>query len=133
MATIFVAASKGLQTWAGDVGLGKNVYKVGVIEDGTPEEALAGFAGHDDWKVLKAEPVDVGEDAAFERLERKEKMADPNYYPRLKGARGIFKVNLVAVENAMLVAIAMEHRDPPKNFKVKPADIAAYLIRNAVG
>jgi hypothetical protein len=132
MATIFVATSKGLQDWAGDVGLGKSIYKLGVIEDGTPEEALAGFAGHSDWKVLKTEPTEVAEEAAFERLGRKEKMADPAYYPRLRGARGIFKVSLVAVENAMLVAIALDNREPPKNFKVKPVDVAAHMIRNAV-
>jgi hypothetical protein len=133
MATIFVAVSKGLQDWAGDVGLGKVVYKLGVVEDGTPEEALAGFAGHNDWKVLKAEPTEVAEEAAIERLCRKEKMADPTYYPRLRGARGIFKINLVGVENSMLVAIALDNREPPKNFKVKPVDIATHMIRNAVG
>ncbi|MGE5505309.1 MAG: hypothetical protein ACM31L_12865 [Actinomycetota bacterium] len=131
MGTLYVATSKALSEWAADVGLGKNVYKVGYVEDGTPEDHLAGNAGQTDWKVIKAEEVDgLDEAAMLEKLARKEKLADPNYYPRLKGATGIVRANIVAIENAMLVAIALENRDPPKNFKVKPADVAAYFIKN---
>lgn len=39
------------------------------------------------------------------------------------------KVNLVAVENSRLAALALEGKVPPK---AKPADIAAYLINNTV-
>lgn len=133
MAVVYVAASKSLQAWAADVGLGKNVYKVGVAEDGTPEDALAGFAGQDDWKVIKAEEAgDVTEAAAFAKLGRKEKAVDPAYYPKLRGATGLFKVNPASVENSVLVAIALDNREPPKNFRIKPADIAQYLINNAL-
>jgi hypothetical protein len=131
MGTLFVATSKALQDWASDVGLGKNVFKVGWTEDGTAEEAVAGFAGQSDWKVLAAAEAEGPEAALLERLARKEKLVDPTYYPRLRGAAGIVKANLVAVENSMLVAIALENRDPPKNFKVKPVDIAQHLINNA--
>ncbi|CAA7623606.1 hypothetical protein [Magnetospirillum sp. UT-4] len=132
MPTIYVATSKANQDWASDVGLGKNVYKVGIVEDGTPEDVLEGFAGQGDWKVLATEPTDLAEDDALARLARKEKAVDPTYYPKLRGATGLFKVNLTVVENSLLVALALEGRDPPKNFKLKPKDVAAYLINNAV-
>jgi hypothetical protein len=132
MATIYVAASKANQEWASDVGLGKNVFKLGVVEDGPPEEALAGFAGQDDWKVLAAEDAgELTEAEALDKLGRKHKPVDPTYYPKLRGATGLFRINVAAVENAMLVAIALENREPPKNFKVKPADIAKNMITNA--
>jgi len=133
MGTIYVATSKALQKWGSDVGLGKNLYKVGWIAEGTPEQALAaGLAGETDWTVLKAAEANGPEQAVLDGLARKEKLVDPNYYPRLKGALGMVKVNMIAVENAMLVAIALENREPPKNFKVKPADVAQHLINNAV-
>lgn len=131
MGTIYVASSKGVQEWAADVGLGKNVYKVGWTDDAAPADAVAGCLGHSDWKVLASTEAEGPEEAVLERLGRKEKLVDPNYYPRLRGERGLVKVNLVAVENAMLVAIALENREPPKGFKVKPADIARHLINNA--
>ena len=130
MATLYVAVSKSLQEWAADVGLGKHVYKVGYVADGSPADALIGMAGADDWKVLLANETDKDEQALLERLAAKEKLVDPNYYPRLKGSTGIVKLTLAAVENSMLIAIALENREPPKGFKVKPVDIAQYLIRN---
>ncbi len=132
MTTIFVATSKANQEWGADVGLGKNLYKVGVIADGTPEQALEGFAGQSDWKVLLAQPCELEEDDALARLARKEKQVDPAYYPKLRGANGLFKVTIASVENSVLVALALDGREPPKNFKIKPADIAKYLIANAV-
>ena len=53
MGTVYVASSKALQGWAADVGLGKNVYKVGWTDDLPPEQAVAGCAGQTDWKILK--------------------------------------------------------------------------------
>jgi len=132
MPILYVATSKSLQEWGADVGLGKNLYKVGIADGNTPDEAVAGLAGQTDWKVLKTAEVEFTEDDLMTRLARKEKLVDPNYYPRLRGATGIVKVNLAAVENSMLVALALDGREPPKSFKAKPADIAAYLINNAV-
>ena len=34
---------------------------------------------------------------------RKERMVDPAYYPRLKGAEGIFRVSLPNVQNSLLI------------------------------
>jgi hypothetical protein len=132
MGTIYVATSKANQEWGADVGLGKNLFKVGLIAEGGPDEALAGFAGQSDWKVLKAAPCDLSEEDALARLARKEKAVDPTYYPKLRGAGGLFKVTIANVENSILVALALDGREPPKNFKVKPVDIAGYLIANAV-
>lgn len=132
MGTVYVATSKALQEWGADVGLGKNLYKLGYVEDGTPAEALDGFAGQTDWKVLKADTLDgTDEETLLAKLGRKEKAVDPTYYPKLRGAQGIFKVNPTAVENSKLVALALEGKET-KAFKLKPADIADYLVRNAV-
>lgn len=130
MPFIYVAASKANQEWGADVGLGKNLFKVGIAPE--PETALAGFAGQADWKVLKTEETDLSEDEVLASLGRKEKAVDPNYYPKLRGAQGLFKVTIANVENSMLVALALDGKEPPKGFKVKPVDIAKYLINNAL-
>lgn len=129
MAILYVATSKTLQEWGADVGLGKNLYKVGLADGQTPEETLDGFAGQSDWKVLKTAEVDFGEEDLMARLDRREKPVDPTYYPKLRGARGIVKVNLAAIENSRLVALALEGKEPPKT-KAKAADIAAHLVNN---
>jgi len=134
MGTIYVARSKALQAWGGDVGLGKNLYKLGYVEDTTPEVVLAaGMAGETDWVVVKAEAADTTEAELLERLARKEKLVDPTYYPRIRGATGLVKVNLAGVENSMRIRQALETGQEPKDIKVKPADIARQLIANALG
>ncbi|MDA8230613.1 MAG: hypothetical protein M0006_04660 [Magnetospirillum sp.] len=133
MGILYIATSKTVQEWGSDVGLGKNLYRVGFAESGTPEDALAaGPAGATDWKVLLTAEAEGPETVLLDRLARKEKLVDPNYYPRLRGATGIVRANLTAVENAMLVALALENREPPKNFKVKPVDVARHLVNNAL-
>lgn len=132
MPIIYVATSKANQEWGADVGLGKNLFKLGVCTDTTPEQDLAGCAGQSDWKVLLTDETERTEDEALERLARKEKAVDPNYYPKLRGAKGLFKVAISSVENSMLVALALDGKEPPKNFKVKPVDVAKYLISNAL-
>ncbi len=136
MATIYVAVSKALAEWAEEVGLTKHVYKVGVTE-GLAEDAIKALnaqevAGQSDWKLLAKGEGEIDEDAAFERLARKEKAVDPKLYPKLREAAGIFKVKATNVENAMLVKHALDGGDP-KSVKMKPADIGAYLARNAIG
>src|SRR5579863_5888781 len=94
MASIYVARSVKAGKWASGVGLGKHVYKLGVTEGDPKEVAAAGWAGETDWSVVKAEPVDgLNEDEAIDRLAVKERMIDPNLYPKLKGARGVFRLN----------------------------------------
>ena len=81
---------------------------------------------------VKAEEIDgLDENEAIERLARKERMIDPDLYPKLKGARGVFRLNLVQVENHIVVSRALAGDSDLKALKVKPADFAAYLIHNA--
>jgi len=135
MTIVYIAASKNLASWAADVGLTKHVYKIGIAE-GSADEAIKalnddGFAGESDWRLLKQEEVDdLDEAAAADRLAKREKMIDPNYYPKIRGATGIFKVKIGNVANHLLVKRALAG-DEQKVDKVKTADIAAYLIQNA--
>ncbi|MBI3444860.1 MAG: hypothetical protein HY055_05775, partial [Magnetospirillum sp.] len=102
---------------------------------GAPETLLsAGLGGEKDWLVIKVQEAEGAEETALlERLGRKEKMVDPTYYPRLRGARCIVKVDPNKVENSMRIRKALETGQEPKEIKVKPADIAQYLINNALG
>lgn len=137
MATVYVAHSKSLGEWGSDVGLGKNLYKVGLTEDDAKEavEALNadGHAGQTDWVLAKAEEAgDLDEPTLLKRLSVREKMVDPKYYPRIRGALGVFKVKIENVENHIVVKQALAGQEP-KLGKLKPADMASYLIVNALG
>ncbi|MCU0895823.1 MAG: hypothetical protein MUD06_16255 [Rhodospirillales bacterium] len=115
MAEIYVAVSRSLQAWAGDVGLTKHVYKLGLAPDGA-EAALARLnaercGGRTDWKLVRKQP---------------------DYYPQLKGAAGIFKVKLANVENHILLRQALAG-EQPQSARMKPTDFADYLIRSACG
>ena len=135
MAVIYVARSSNASKWGASVGLTKHIYKLGVAED-TAEAAVkalnqSAYAGETDWKLIKKEDTEIDEAAAIERLGQKEKMVDPNLYPKIKGARGVFKVKPVNVENHFFVKQAfadMETRD----IKIKHPEFADYLIHNAV-
>jgi len=135
MSVIYVARSKSLSDWGGDVGLSKNLFKVGVF-DGTGKDAVAAlneesFAGVADWALLKAaEAGELAEDAAVALLAKKQPVVDPKYYPRIKGATGIFRIKPKDVENSMLVERAMAGEES-LNFTLKPVDIASFLIKNA--
>ncbi|GIK96750.1 MAG: hypothetical protein BroJett029_09590 [Alphaproteobacteria bacterium] len=137
MATIYVARSKSLNDWGSDVGLGKNLYKVGLTEEDAKQaiETLnaEGHAGQTDWALVKADAAgELDEGAVLDRLGGREKMVDPKYYPRIRGALGIYRVKLENVENHILVKQALAGEEP-KLGKLKPADVAGYLIANARG
>jgi hypothetical protein len=132
MASIYVARSVKAGNWASDVGLGKHIYKLGVTNDDPKQVAATGWAGETDWSIVKAEPIEgLDEDEAIERLAAKERMIDPNLYPKLKGARGVFRLNEVKVENHFIVARALSGESELKLIKLKPADYGAYMIANA--
>ncbi len=133
MAIFYVARSVKLGRWASDVGLGKHVYKVG-IADGDPKAlAAAGWAGETDWTIVRKQAIEgLSEEAALDRLGRKEKMIDPNLYPKLKGAVGVFRLTPARVENHILVTRALAGQSDRAEIKLKPADFADYLIHNTV-
>jgi hypothetical protein len=132
MSLIYVARSVKAGKWASDVGLGKHVYKVGVTDSDPKQAAATGWAGESDWSIVKSETVEgLAEDDAIDRLAARERMIDPNLYPKLKGARGVFRINPVKVENHIVVTRALAGESDLKALKLKPADFAAYLIHNA--
>jgi hypothetical protein len=132
MAVLFVARSAKLARWASEVGFGKHVYKVGVSEADPKALAASGWAGEGDWKIVRREEVaELSEAEALERLSRKEKSIDPNVYPKLKGASGVFRVAADHVENHIIVTRALAGDGERPESKLKPADFAAYLIHNA--
>ena len=133
MSVLYVARSSKLGRWASDVGLGKNVYKVGVA-DGDPKAlAATGWAGETDWTIVRKAPVeDLSEAEALDRLGRKEKIIDPNLYPKLKGAAGVFRLTPARVENHIVVSRALAGQSDRTEIKLKPADYADYLIHNTL-
>jgi hypothetical protein len=132
MPVLYVARSAKLARWAFDVGFGKHIYKLGVCEDDPKALAAAGWAGESDWKIVRREEVEgLSETEANERLARREKMIDPNLYPKLKGAQGVFRVSPEHVENHIIVSRALAGDSDRRDMKLKPADFAAYLVHNA--
>ena len=133
MGILYVARSVKLGRWASDVGLGKNVYKIGVA-DGDPKTlAAAGWAGETDWAILRKIAVEgLSEEEALDRLGRKEKMIDPKLYPKLKGAAGVVRLTPARVENHILVTRALAGQSDRAELKLKPTDYADYLIHNTM-
>jgi hypothetical protein len=133
MAILYVARSAKLGRWASDVGLGKQVYKVGVAAGDPKPLAIAGWAGETDWTILRKQAIEgLSEEEALARLARKEKMIDPNLYPKLKGAAGVFRLTPARVENHIIVTRALAGHSDRTEIKLKPADFADYLIHNAL-
>jgi hypothetical protein len=133
MPVLFVARSVKLGRWGSDVGLGKHVYKVGVADADPKTLAATGWAGESDWKIVRTRDVEgVSEEEALQRLARKERMIDPNLYPKLKGAAGVFRLRAEQVENHILVSRALAGDSDRVDLKLKPADFADYLIHNAM-
>ena len=132
MGFLYVARSAKLARWASDVGLGRHVYKVGVTEEDPRAVAAQGWAGETDWTVVRKRPSeDLSEDEALARLARKEKIIDPNLYPKLKGTAGVFRLTAPQVENHILVNRALSGDGGRVEIKLKPGDFADYLIHNA--
>ena len=135
MSVIYVARSKSLSDWGASVGISKNLFKVGVA-DGTGKSAVEALnnnecAGLNDWRLVGSEDVDdLDEDAALDCLAMTDTLVEPNYYPRIRGEPGIFRVKPEKVENSLLVEKALSG-EGSLDFKVKPGDFATYLIKNA--
>jgi hypothetical protein len=133
MSVIYVARSTKFGKWASDVGLSKHVYKLGVSEEDPKALVEKGWGGETDWTLVRKREVEgLSEEEAIQRLARKEKMVDPNYYPRLRGATGVFKVLPEHVENHILVTRTLAGESERVELKLKPTDFADYLIHNAL-
>ena len=133
MSILYVARSSKLGSWASDVGLGKNIYKVGVAEGDPKALAAVGWAGETDWTIVRKTAVEgLNEVEALDRLARKEKMINPNLYPKLKGAAGVFRLAPDRVENHIMVTRALAGQSDRAEIKLKPADYADYLIHNTL-
>ena len=133
MGTIFVARSKTLGDWGYDVGLSKHIYKVGYTDGAVKDAIAAGWCGATDWVLVKKQDgVNVSEDEIVERIARKKKMIDHKLYPRIKDAKGVFKIVPSQIENHLLVTRALAGEPELRDLKIKPADIAAYLIANGI-
>jgi hypothetical protein len=133
MGILYVARSVKLSRWASDVGVGKHVYKLGVAEGDPKALAAAGWAGETDWTITRKQAVEgLGEEEALARLGRKEKVIDPNLYPKLKGATGVFRLAPTRVESHIIVTRALAGESDRVEIKLKPTDFADYLIHNAL-
>jgi hypothetical protein len=133
MGILYVARSAKLGRWASDVGLGKNVYKVGVADADPKSLAAAGWAGESDWTIVRKSEVEgLNQEEAIDRLGRKEKMIDPNLYPKLKGAVGVFRLTPARVENHIVVTRALAGDSDRVEVKLRPIDYADYLIHNVM-
>jgi len=132
MGAIYVARSAKLGKWASDVGLSKHIYKLGYTDESVKELIARGWAGEDDWQLVKAvETANADEAQLNERVAKREKQLDPKYYPRIRDTAGLFKVDPSHVENHMLVARALAGEAERLEVKLKPTDFAAYLIEIA--
>jgi hypothetical protein len=134
LGTIFVARSKTLGDWGYDVGLSKHIYKVGLTDGPVKDVIAAGWCGVTDWVLVKKQDgVDgIDEDGIIEKLAKKQKMIEPKLYPRIRDTKGIFKIVPGQVENHLLVTRALAGEPELRELKIKPADIAAYLIANGL-
>ena len=136
MPTVYVARSPSVQEWAADVGLTEHVYKVGVADSAEAATAALNseeFAGAGDWVVVVSEEAATADEAALlAKAGAKEKAVDPLFYPRLKGAKGLFKVKITNVQTRMLVQKMMAGEEEKMTKKPKAPDIAGYLLRTAL-
>jgi len=133
MTTIYVARSSKLSKWASDVGLSKHVFKLGCTDEDLKALATAGWAGETDWVILKKQPLEgLAEADAIERVARREKLIDPKFYPKLKGAAGVFRVVADHVENHIIVSRALAGDSDRRDMRLTPSDFAAYLVHNAL-
>ena len=133
MGILYVARSPKLCRWASDVGLGKNIFKVGLAEGDPKRLAASGWAGETDWTITRKQEVEgLSEEEALARLARKEKAVEPHLYPKLKGAAGVFRLTPARVENHIIVKRALAGDSDRVEIKLRPTDFADYLIHQAL-
>ena len=137
MPTIFVASSATMQEWGNDAGISKHLYRVGLTDDdvkaAVDEMNAEGYAGQKDWVLAGSRAVEgVDPDGWLARLADRQKVVDPLYYPKIKGAKDIVRVDQRKVEANIVIKQTMEGRSS-KVPKLKPADIADYIVSSVLG
>ena len=136
MPIVYIAMSNAMQEWGADVGVSKQLYKVG-FADTDPQEAVQGlcdenYAGHSDWQLAASREVDgLDTETVLQRAGERQKVLDPLYYPRIKGANDIVRLDQRKVEANIVIKKTMEGRDS-KVPKLKPADMAEFLIESVL-
>lgn len=137
MPSVYIAMSPTMQEWGSDAGISKHLYKIGVTDE-TPEEAVKalneeGYAGQKDWELAGARDAESVDPAALmQRVGERQKLVDPLYYPKIKGAKDIVRVDQRKVEAHIVIKRTMEGRDS-KVPKVKPKDMAGFILDSALG
>ena len=137
MPTIFVASSPAMQEWGSDAGISKHLYRVGLTDDdvkaAVDEMNAETYAGQKDWVLTGSGAVEsMDADGLLKRLAERQKVVDPLYYPKIKGAKDIVRIDQRKVEANIVIKRTMEGRDS-KVPKLKPKDIAEYIIGSVVG
>jgi hypothetical protein len=136
MPTIYVAFSPAMQEWGAEVGISKFLYRVGLTDD-EPKAAVdemnaEGYAGQKDWVLAGSKPVEAMDQAGLlARLSERQKVVDPLYYPKVKGAKDIVRINQRKVEANVVIKLTMEGRES-KVPKLKPVDYADYIIGSLI-
>ena len=136
MPTIFVASSATMQEWGSDAGISKHLYRVGLTDDdvkaAVDEMNAETYAGQKDWVLAGGRAVEMEADGFLARLNDRQKVVDPLYYPKIKGAKDIVRIDQRKVEANIVIKRTMEGRDS-KVPKLKPKDIAEYIIDSVLG
>ena len=132
MPIVYVAMSNDMQEWGADVGVSKQLYKLGYA-DGDPQNAIKAlndenYAGHSDWSLAGSQEVaGIDAETVMERACERQNVLDPLYYPRLKGAKDIIRLDQRKVEAHIVIKKTMEGQDS-KVPKLTPADMSDFLI-----
>ena len=136
MPSVYIAMSPTMQEWGSDAGISKHLYKAGVTDD-DPKAAVdalnaEGYAGQKDWQLAGDKAVDtIDEEGFVARLAERQKTVDPLYYPKLKGARDIVKLEQRKVEANFVIKQTMEG-GASKVPKLKPQHMADFIIESLV-
>ncbi len=133
---IYVAFSPTMQEWGSDVGVSKHLYKAGLTDE-DPKDAIqelndATYAGQKDWELAGAREVaDMDPETFTARLAERQKTIDPLYYPKIKGAKDIVKLEQRKVEANIVIKRTMEGRDS-KVPKLTPILMADFVIDSLI-
>jgi hypothetical protein len=137
MSSVYIAMSAAMQEWGSDAGISKHLYKIGFADE-APEDAVkelneSGYGGQKDWELLDSRAVEtVDQDALMARVADRMKVLDPLYYPKIKGAKDIVRLDQRKVEANIVIKLTMEGR-ASKVPKLKPKDMAGFILDAALG